>query len=178
MTQAERAARFQALHERDGAFVLPNPWDAGTARLLASLGFEALATTSAGLAFALGRPDAARAVSREEALDNARLIVAGAGDLPVTADLEDGYEPTPEGVARTITLAAEAGLVGCSVEDATYDARRPIRDLGEAVERVAARSRPRGRCRSPSRSRRGQRTTWTAARTSTTRSGASRPSRP
>jgi 2-methylisocitrate lyase-like PEP mutase family enzyme len=77
-------------------------------------------------------------VSREEALDNARLIVAGAGDLPVTADLEDGYEPTPEGVARTITLAAEAGLVGCSVEDATYDARRPIRDLGEAVERVAA----------------------------------------
>ena len=138
MTQAERAARFQALHQREGAFVLPNPWDAGTARLLASLGFEALATTSAGLAFMLGRTDMARAVSREEALDNARQIVAGAGDLPVTADLEDGYEPTPEGVARTVRLAAEAGLVGCSVEDATYDPRSPIRDLGEAVERVAA----------------------------------------
>jgi 2-methylisocitrate lyase-like PEP mutase family enzyme len=138
MTQAERAARFQALHERDGAFVLPNPWDAGTARLLASLGFEALATTSAGLAFMLGRPDGARAVTREEALANARLIVAGAGDLPVTVDLEDGYEATPEGVARTVRLAAEAGLVGCSVEDATYEAGRPIRDLGEAVERVAA----------------------------------------
>jgi 2-methylisocitrate lyase-like PEP mutase family enzyme len=136
--QAEKAARFRALHERPGAFVLPNPWDAGTARLLASLGFEALATTSAGLAFALGRRDMARAVTREEALANAREIVARAGELPVTADLEDGYEGTPEGVARTVRLAAEAGLVGCSVEDATYEAGRPIRDLGEAVERVAA----------------------------------------
>lgn len=138
MTQTEKAARFRALHERAGAFVMPNPWDAGTARLLASLGFEALATTSAGLAFMLGRRDMARAVTREEALDNARQIVAGAGELPVSADLEDGYEATPEGVARTIVLAAEAGLAGCSVEDATYEPGRPIRDLGEAVERVAA----------------------------------------
>jgi 2-methylisocitrate lyase-like PEP mutase family enzyme len=135
--QHERATRFRALHARPDAFVIPNPWDAGTARLLAALGFEALATTSAGLAFALGRPDAAAALSRDEILANARAIVE-ATDLPVSADLESGFGETPEAVARTIHLAAQIGLVGGSVEDATYDPQQPIRALPEAVERVAA----------------------------------------
>lgn len=136
-TQAEKAARFQALHARAGAFVIPNPWDAGTARILATLGFEALTTTSAGLAFTLGRPDGARAVTRAETLQNARLVV-GATDLPVAADLENGYGDAPEAAAETIRLAADVGLVGGSIEDATGDPRRPIYDFEHAVERVAA----------------------------------------
>lgn len=136
VTQAEKAVRFRAMHERAGAFVVPNPWDAGTARLLASLGFEALATTSAGLAFALGRRDAEGAVTRDEALANVRAI-AGAVDLPVSADLEDGFDPAPGGLARTIRLAVEAGAVGGSIEDTTGDRDRPIRGLADAVERVA-----------------------------------------
>jgi 2-methylisocitrate lyase-like PEP mutase family enzyme len=136
-TQAEKAARFQALHARSGAFVIPNPWDAGTARILATLGFEALTTTSAGLAFTLGRPDGARAVTRSETLENARLVVE-ATDLPVAADLENGYGDAPEAAAETIRLAAEVGLVGGSIEDATGDPRRPIYDFEHAVERVAA----------------------------------------
>jgi 2-methylisocitrate lyase-like PEP mutase family enzyme len=135
--QHERAVQFRALHARAGAFVIPNPWDAGTARLLAALGFEALATTSAGFAFTLGRPDAAAALSRDELLANARAIVE-ATDLPVSADLESGLGETPEAVAGTIHLAAQAGLVGGSVEDATYDPRQPILELPRAVERVAA----------------------------------------
>lgn len=135
--QHEKAIRFRALHARPGAFVIPNPWDAGTARLLAALGFEALATTSAGFAFTLGRPDAAAALSRDEILANARAIVE-ATDLPVSADLESGFGETPEAVAGTIRLAAQIGLVGGSVEDATYDPQQPIRALPEAVERVAA----------------------------------------
>ena len=138
VTLAEKAARFRALHERAGAFVIPNPWDAGTARVLAHLGFEALTTTSAGLAFALGRPDGAGAVSRDETLANARAI-ADATDLPVAADLENGFGDAPETAAETIRLAGTAaGLVGGSIEDATGDPLRPIYDFDHAVERIAA----------------------------------------
>src|SRR6185295_1318097 len=137
VSQREKGARFRALHERSGAFVIPNPWDAGSARILASLGFEALATTSAGFAFSAGRRDAEAAVTRDEILENARAIV-NATDLPVSADLESGFGPRPDDVARTIRLAAETGLVGGTIEDATYDAVRPIYDIAEATERVAA----------------------------------------
>lgn len=136
-TQAEKAARFQALHSRKGAFVIPNPWDAGTARMLTALGFEALATTSAGHAFSLGRRDQEGALSRNETLANARAIV-DATDLPVSADLENGFGHAPEDAARTIREAAAAGLVGGSIEDATGDARTPIYDASHAAERVAA----------------------------------------
>lgn len=138
LTQAEKARTFKALHERSGAFVIPNPWDAGTARILSALGFEALTTTSAGLAFALGRRDGAGQISREETFANVRAI-AGATDLPVAADLENGFADEPAGVAETIRLAAEsAGLVGASIEDATGDPQHPIYDFNHAVERVAA----------------------------------------
>lgn len=136
-TQSEKALAFRALHERPGVFVIPNPWDAGTAKLLASLGFESLATTSLGLANMLGRVDGTNAVSRGEVLDNCRLI-AGATDLPVSADLENCYADDPETAAETIRLAAEAGVVGGSIEDATGDARNPIYDFTLAVERVQA----------------------------------------
>lgn len=135
--QSQKAESFRALHARPGAFVIPNPWDAGSARILASLGFEALATTSAGFAFSLGRQDATAALARDDILANARAIVA-ATDLPVSADLESGFGETTKSVAETIRLAAEAGLVGGSIEDATYDPRRPIYELPRAVERVAA----------------------------------------
>ena len=136
-SQAEKGERFRALHARPGAFVIPNPWDAGTARLLTALGFEALTTTSAGLALTLGRRDGAGEVSRDEALANARAIAA-ATDLPVAADLENGYGDAPEAAAETIRLAGGAGLVGGSIEDSTGDPARPLYDLGHAVERVAA----------------------------------------
>jgi 2-methylisocitrate lyase-like PEP mutase family enzyme len=134
-SQADRAETFKALHERPGAFVIPNPWDVGTARILAGLGFEALATTSAGMAFALGRRDGA--VSRDDALAHARTIVSATA-LPVSADLENGFGDAPETVAETIRLAAGTGLVGGSIEDATGEADRPIYDRSLAVERVAA----------------------------------------
>lgn len=138
VSQSEKAQRFKAMHERPGAFVIPNPWDAGTARILTGLGFEALTTTSAGLAFSLGRQDNHGAVTREETLDNAKAIV-DATDLPVAADLENGFGDSPEAAAETILLAAEvAGLVGGSIEDSTGDNRRPIYDFAHAVERVAA----------------------------------------
>jgi len=137
-TQAEKAERFRALHARPAAFVIPNPWDAGTARILESLGFDALTTTSAGLAFVLGRRDGAGAVSREETLANAKAI-ADATDLPVAADLENGFGDAPEAAAETIRLAGTtAGLVGGSIEDSTGDPGRPIYDFPHAVERVAA----------------------------------------
>jgi 2-methylisocitrate lyase-like PEP mutase family enzyme len=137
-SQAEKGKRFQALHARPGAFVIPNPWDAGTARILEHLGFEALTTTSAGLAFALGKRDGAGDVTRAEALANAKAI-ADATDLPVAADLENGYGHSPEAAAETIRLAGEmAGLVGGSIEDATGDLQKPIYDFQHAVERVAA----------------------------------------
>jgi 2-methylisocitrate lyase-like PEP mutase family enzyme len=136
-TQAEKAARFLALHQAPEPFVVANPWDAGSARILAGLGFQALSTTSAGLAFALGRTDGTASVSRAEALANARSIVE-ATSLPVAADLENGYGHRPEDAAETIRLAAEAGLVGGSIEDASGDPARPIYDFHHAVERVAA----------------------------------------
>jgi 2-methylisocitrate lyase-like PEP mutase family enzyme len=134
-TQIDKAKRFRALHERPGTFVIPNPWDAGAARLLARLGFEALATTSAGFAFTLGRKDGA--VTREDAMAHSRLLV-DASDLPVSADLENCFGDDPATVAETIRLAAGTGLVGCSVEDASGDQRKPIYDFGHATERVAA----------------------------------------
>ncbi len=133
----EMAARLLALHERDGLFVLPNPCDVGSAVLLESLGFEALATSSAGMARAMGRPDGARAVSREEAIEHARLMV-DAVDVPVTGDLEDGFAVEPEGVVRTIVDSRRAGLAGCCIEDATYEAGEPIIEIGLATERIAA----------------------------------------
>lgn len=135
--QAERAAGFRALHERPGAFIIPNPWDAGTARLLASLGFEALATTSLGLSNMLGRPDGAGVVSRTEVLENCRVI-AEATDLPVSADLENCYADEPRAAAELIRLAAQTGVVGGSIEDTTSDPSRPIYDFDLAVERVHA----------------------------------------
>ena len=135
--QLLRAQTFQALHERDSAFVIPNPWDAGSAKLLASMGFESLATTSAGLAFALGRADAEGAISRDEALENIRAIVA-ATDLPVAADLENCFADSPEGCAETLLKAAQTGIVGGSIEDASGHPDEPIYAFDLAVERVRA----------------------------------------
>jgi len=114
--QTLRAQAFKALHERDGAFVIPNPWDAGSAKMLASLGFEALATTSAGYAFSNARPDGA--LTLDDTLANVRAIVA-VTDLPVAVDLENGFADDPVECAQSILLAAEAGAVGGSIEDAT-----------------------------------------------------------
>lgn len=135
--QSQRARDFAALHQGPDLLVLPNPWDAGSARMLAHLGFKALATTSAGLAFSLGRRDAEGAVSREEALANARAIVE-ATPLPVAADLENGYGDSPEACAETLRLAAEAGLVGGSIEDASGQPEAHIYDAGLALERIQA----------------------------------------
>lgn len=137
ITQAAKAERFKALHAGPRAFVIPNPWDAGTAKILAAIGFQALTTTSAGLAFCLGRRDGAGQISLEETLANARAI-ADATDLPVAADLENGFGDAPEAAAQTIRLAAQAGLVGASIEDTTGNPARPIYDFNHAVERVAA----------------------------------------
>jgi 2-methylisocitrate lyase-like PEP mutase family enzyme len=136
-TQASRAERLRMLHARPGLFVIPNPWDAGSARILAILGFEALATTSAGFAFSVGKPDAEGALSRPDTLANARTIV-DATSLPVSADLENGFGDDPETCAETIRLAAQTGLVGGSIEDATGRADDPIYPFELSVERVAA----------------------------------------
>lgn len=135
--QMAKFRRLKELHEAERAFVAPNPWDAGSARLLTSLGFEALATTSAGYAFSKGRRDSFAGLGRGEILDNAAEIVA-ATELPVTADLEDGFGAAPEICAETVRLACETGLVGGSIEDATGDADAPIHDMSLAVERVLA----------------------------------------
>lgn len=135
--QTLRAEAFKALHERPGAFIIPNPWDAGSAKMLASLGFEALATTSAGLAFSLGQPDAEGALNREQTLGNA-LSIVNASALPVAADLENGFSDEPAGCAETILEAARIGLVGGSIEDATGRAEEPIYSFHRAVERVEA----------------------------------------
>jgi 2-methylisocitrate lyase-like PEP mutase family enzyme len=135
--QHARAVAFRDLHAGPDAFVMPNPWDAGTARILTGLGFPALATTSAGVAFSLGRPDGAGRLLRSETLDNARAIVA-ATHLPVSADLESCYAADAAQIGQTIQLAARAGLVGGSIEDATGRADAPIYPFAEAVERVAA----------------------------------------
>ncbi|MBV9777868.1 MAG: isocitrate lyase/phosphoenolpyruvate mutase family protein [Acetobacteraceae bacterium] len=134
-SQSEKAQRFRALHEAPVTFVIPNPWDAGSARILAALGFSALATSSGASAGVLGRRDGM--VTRAEAMAQARAIVE-AVDLPVSADLEKGFGDRPEDAAETIRLAAGAGLVGGSIEDATGDPQRPLFEPGHARERVAA----------------------------------------
>jgi len=136
-TQQQKAEAFVALHQRPGCFVIPNPWDAGTAKMLAGLGFEALATTSAGVSFILGRRDGVGEVSRGDILDNAQAIVA-ATDLPVSADLENCFAHDPLAAAQTIRMAAAVGLVGGSIEDQTGDDRDPIYEFGLAVDRVRA----------------------------------------
>ncbi len=136
-SQQAKGAAFAALHARPGCFIIPNPWDAGTAKMLATLGFEALATTSAGLAFALGKIDGTGAVTRAETLENARQIVE-ATELPVAADLENCFAHDPTEAAKTIPMAAEVGLVGGSIEDSTGDAANPIYDFETAVARVRA----------------------------------------
>jgi 2-methylisocitrate lyase-like PEP mutase family enzyme len=133
--QNEKAENFRALHSGPGAFVIPNPWDVGSARVLAGLGFRALATSSAASASTFGRRDGE--LTRDEALEHARLIVE-ATDLPVSADLEKGFGVTPEDVAETVRLAAQVGLVGCTIEDATGNPAKPLFDLPLAVERIAA----------------------------------------
>jgi 2-methylisocitrate lyase-like PEP mutase family enzyme len=134
-TQPDKALRFQELHQRPGAFLIPNPWDAGSARLLADSGYEALATSSAAAAGVLGRRDGR--MTRGESLANARTIV-DATDLPVAADLENGFSDNPSAVADTILLAAGIGLVGGSIEDARADREQPIYGISLASERVAA----------------------------------------
>ncbi|HSF07721.1 MAG TPA: isocitrate lyase/phosphoenolpyruvate mutase family protein [Methylomirabilota bacterium] len=134
-TQSDKGVRFRALHQGPGVFLIPNPWDAGSARLLAGLGFQALATSSGACAGVLGRRDGQ--VTREEALAHARAIVQ-ATDLPVSADLEKGFGDAPAVAAETIRLAAGVGLVGGSIEDATGDRDKPRYDIGQATERVAA----------------------------------------
>jgi 2-methylisocitrate lyase-like PEP mutase family enzyme len=134
-SQSEKAALFLELHRPGNPLLLPNPWDQGSARVLASLGFQALATTSSGYAATLGRLDGT--VSRDEALAHAAAIVA-ATELPVSADLENCYADNAAGVARTVALAVEAGLAGCSLEDSNGDENDPIYHIGEATERVAA----------------------------------------
>lgn len=134
-TQADKGRAFRALHERKGAFIIPNPWDVGTARILAHLGFEALATTSMGYAFSVGRLDGA--VGRDASLAYASAI-ASATSLPVSADLENGFGDSPETVAETVRLAADAGVVGCSIEDFTGRADPPVYEKEHALERVRA----------------------------------------
>jgi 2-methylisocitrate lyase-like PEP mutase family enzyme len=135
MTQAEKGRAFRALHARDKAFIIPNPWDAGTARLLAHLGFEALATTSAGYAFSTGQ--------RDNTIDRAQMIahvaaIAAATNLPVSADLENGFGDAPETAAETIRLAAAAGAVGGSIEDMSHNPGHPIYEHQHAAERIRA----------------------------------------
>ncbi len=134
-TQNEKGAAFRALHQQSRAFIIPNPWDAGTARLLAHLGFESLATTSAGFAFSIGRPD--NTVDRAQMMAHVSAIAAATG-LPVSGDLENGYADAPEFVAETIRLAAASGLVGGSIEDVSREPGHRIYDKGHAAERIRA----------------------------------------
>jgi 2-methylisocitrate lyase-like PEP mutase family enzyme len=135
LTQVEKGKAFRALHDRDDAFIIPNPWDIGTARILAHLGFEALATTSAGYAFSVGQRD--NTIEREEMVAHVSAI-AGATNLPVSADLGNGFGDAPDIVAETMRLASVAGVVGGSVEDNTGRSDHPIYELTLAVERVCA----------------------------------------
>lgn len=135
ITQAEKGRRFRDLHHRDSAFVIPNPWDIGSARILASMGFEALATTSVGYANSIGRQD--HGVTRDEMIAHATNLCA-ATELPVSADLENGFGDDPETVAETIRLAAGAGLAGCSIEDSTNRNDDPIYALEHSVDRIRA----------------------------------------
>lgn len=135
ISQAAKAEQFLALHKAGEPLLLPNPWDLGSARILASLGYQALATTSSGFAMSLGRPDGS--VSRDEALEHARSIVSGT-ELPVSADLESGFADEAAGVARTVELAVRAGLAGCSIEDFTGSPAEPVYEIGLAADRIAA----------------------------------------
>jgi 2-methylisocitrate lyase-like PEP mutase family enzyme len=135
LMQAEKGRAFRALHQRSGAFIIPNPWDIGTARLLAHLGFEALATTSAGFAASVGRRD--YAIGRDEMIAHVAAMAA-ATSLPVSADLQNGFGDAPEAAAETIGLAAAAGAVGGSIEDSTGRPDQPIYEFEHAVERVRA----------------------------------------
>jgi 2-methylisocitrate lyase-like PEP mutase family enzyme len=144
--QQDKFDRFKELHFAATAFVMPNPWDAGSARILSSMGFVALATTSAGYAFSVGRRDSFTGLGRAEILANARSILE-ATDLPVSADLEDGFGVSPQTCSETVIMALEAGLVGGSIEDATGNPGAPIYEFAQAVERIraaaeAARGRP------------------------------------
>ena len=175
-TQADKGRLFRALHERDRAFIIPNPWDAGSARLLAQLGFEALATTSAGYAFSAGRRD--NAVGRDLMIAHV-AAVAAATDLPVSADLENGYGDDPAAVAETIRQASAAGAAGGSIEDATGRKDDPIYEQAHAVERIAAAAetaRGLGVALHPDRP--GRELSGRTARISPTPSGGSRPIRP
>ncbi|MER8489847.1 isocitrate lyase/phosphoenolpyruvate mutase family protein [Mesorhizobium australicum] len=136
VSRSDKVECFRALH-KSGCFVVPNPWDIAGARMMVGLGFRALATTSSGYAFSKGRRDGALEVSRDESLTYAAEIAAST-DVPVTADLEDGYADTPEGIAETVLLAAKAGLAGLSIEDRQPRSNLPIRDFDDAVARVAA----------------------------------------
>ena len=136
---AQKFAIFKELHKRLISFVIPNAWDAGSARILTALGFEAIATTSAGFAFSIGRRDSAAGLSRTEVIENARSILE-ATHLPVSADLEDGFGSSPETCAETIRLAVVIGLVGGTLEDATGEQSKPIYDFNHAVDRIAATS--------------------------------------
>lgn len=135
--QTDKYAAFRALHESGKLFVLPNAWDVGSARMLAGLGYRAVATTSWGAAIVAGRMDGAGAIPREVALDHARDLIA-ATDLPVSADLEDGFGASPEAVAETVRAAGEIGLAGCTIEDTTGDKDAPIMEFGLAVTRIEA----------------------------------------
>jgi 2-methylisocitrate lyase-like PEP mutase family enzyme len=135
LTQAARGAAFAALHARESAFIIPNPWDQGTARLLETMGFEALATTSAGYAFSVGRPD--NTISRDDTIAHAAAI-ASATDLPVSADLENGFADDPGGVAETIRMAAATGLVGGSIEDASARTQGQPYEIALAADRIRA----------------------------------------
>src|SRR4051794_34898312 len=135
MTQKEKALRFQELHQSTGAFLMPNPWDAGSARILAGLGFMALATSSGASAAVFGRRDGR--LARDEALANAGAIV-NATDLPVSGDLENGFGDGLDAVAETVRGAADAGLVGCSIEDSPGDKNQPLYEISFAAERIAA----------------------------------------
>lgn len=135
MTQSEKSLRFRDLHQRSGTFLIPNPWDPGSARLLAGLDFEALATSSGASAGVYGRRDGK--ITRDMALAHCRAI-AEAVDIPVSADLENGFGDSPAHVAETVRLAAASGLSGCSIEDFTGNASQPLYDLAHATERIAA----------------------------------------
>ena len=135
LTQAEKGQAFRALHQRNGAFIIPNPWDVGTARLLAHFGFEALATTSAGYAFSVGQRN--NTIERAQMMEHLSAIAA-ATDLPVSADLENGFGDEPETVAETIRRSAAAGVVGGSIEDMSRQPGHPIYEHERAVERIRA----------------------------------------
>ena len=146
VTREQKYEALRALHERAGIFVIPNPWDAGSAKILTALGFEALATTSSGYAFSSGRIDSSDVLTRDDVLANAKSIVE-ATHLPVSADLQDGFGPSPGMCAETIRLAAESGLAGGSIEDAGNDPDNPIYEFQHAVERVTAAAKAAHDCR-------------------------------